>query len=154
MDQMVAPVWLGPQILSSYLSYARASQWRTTKQRQLHTRHSSRSGCLGGQIFRLRHPIAPSFPETSSCQSTRSLIALWKRKVPIHKTKGRRSLRQSLSPLWTPREIGVYCEGIKCICAFGGKNHGVANRVCMSPLDDALGLVEEAPAPLEPSLPI
>jgi len=29
---------------------------------------------------------------------------------------------------------------IKCVCACGGKNHGVANRKGMEPLDKALGL--------------
>jgi hypothetical protein len=37
---------------------------------------------------------------------------------------------------------------IKCVCTCGGKNHGVANRAGMEPLDKALGLVKEAPVPL------
>jgi hypothetical protein len=37
---------------------------------------------------------------------------------------------------------------IKCVCACGGKNHGAANRAGMEPLDKALGLEKEAPAPL------
>ena len=31
---------------------------------------------------------------------------------------------------------------IKCVCACGGKNHGVANRASMEPLDKTLGLDE------------
>jgi hypothetical protein len=37
---------------------------------------------------------------------------------------------------------------IKCVCTCGGKNHGVANRQGMEPLDKALGLEKEAPGPL------
>ena len=44
---------------------------------------------------------------------------------------------------------------IKCVCACGGKNHGVANRAGMEPLDKTLGLdgltvtvTKEDPKPL------
>jgi len=44
---------------------------------------------------------------------------------------------------------------IKCVCACGGKNHRVANRTGMEPLDQALGLdgltvtvTKEDPKPL------
>jgi len=44
---------------------------------------------------------------------------------------------------------------ITCVCACGGKNHGVANRSGMEPLDKTLGLdglvvtvTKEAPKPL------
>lgn len=36
---------------------------------------------------------------------------------------------------------------VKCVCACGGKNHGITNRQGMSPLEQSLGLVKEAPFP-------
>jgi len=50
-----------------------------------------------------------------------------------------------------PHECSAACQEareIKCVCACGGKNHGAANRQGMEPLDKALGLDKEAPAPL------
>ena len=37
---------------------------------------------------------------------------------------------------------------IKCVCRCHSEFHGAANRRGMSPLDEPLGLVKEAPAPL------
>jgi len=61
-------------------------------------------------------------------------------------------------PAKNPHECCDACKEareIKCICACGGKNHGVANRKGMEPLDQALGLdgltvtvTKEAPKPL------
>jgi len=37
---------------------------------------------------------------------------------------------------------------IRCVCGCHGIAHGIEQRKGMSPLDEALGLVKEAPAPL------
>ena len=64
----------------------------------------------------------------------------------------------AVRPTTIPHECCDACKEareIKCVCACGGKNHGVANRAGMEPLDKALGLdgltvtvMKEAPKPL------
>jgi hypothetical protein len=57
----------------------------------------------------------------------------------------------AVRPAKIPQECCDACKEareIKCVCACGGKNHGVANRQGMEPLDKALGLEKEAPKPL------
>ncbi len=57
----------------------------------------------------------------------------------------------AVRPAKNPHECCDACREareIKCVCACGGKNHGAANRQGMQPLDKALGLEKEAPAPL------
>jgi len=49
----------------------------------------------------------------------------------------------AVRPAKIPQECCDACKEareIKCVCACGGKNHGVANRKGMEPLDKALGL--------------
>jgi hypothetical protein len=49
----------------------------------------------------------------------------------------------AVRPAKNPHECCDACREareIKCVCACGGKNHGVANRKGMEPLDKALGL--------------
>lgn len=57
----------------------------------------------------------------------------------------------AVRPAKIPHECCDACKEareIKCVCACGGKNHGVANRQGMQPLDRTLGLEEEAAAAL------
>ena len=54
----------------------------------------------------------------------------------------------AVRPAKNPHECCDACREareIKCVCACGGNNHGVANRAGMSPLDKTLGLEKEAP---------
>ena len=58
-------------------------------------------------------------------------------------------------PAVRPEKVSHECcaacreaRDITCVCTCGGKNHGVANRAGMEPLDKALGLEKGAPAPL------
>jgi hypothetical protein len=62
----------------------------------------------------------------------------------------------AVRPAKNPHECCDACKEakeVKCVCPCGGKNHGVANRVGMEPLEKALGLdgltvtvTKEAPA--------
>jgi hypothetical protein len=64
----------------------------------------------------------------------------------------------AVRPAKNPHECCDACKEareIKCVCACGGKNHGVANRAGMEPLDKTLELdgltvtvTREAPKPL------
>jgi hypothetical protein len=64
----------------------------------------------------------------------------------------------AVRPATIPHECCDACKEareIKCVCGCGGKNHGVANRQGMEPLDKTLGLdgltvtvTKEDPKPL------